>query len=1150
VRNLVRRSVPATVAVVALSLAVAGSAAATLQPLTSRSDLANVLARGGTGARALPAQRAAGHATVIVTLGLEPLAAARGDRSIFSLGGRRKLSLSSTSSRAYLARIDAGQQRAIRTLRAAIPAARVDHRYRIVLDGFSVDLPAARLPQLMRLGFVDRVYQSQKYTLSMNDGPGVIGGPALRAATGAGGDGVKVAVVDDGIDPKHPFLSGAGLSYPAGFPKGVDGFTTPKVIAARAFFPKTSTSEARQPLDESSSFHGTFVAGVIGGVEGTTAPASVSTTCVLGSGGCHPKVTGLSGVAPHVWLGNYRVFSLPAPLGGCCSANTPEIVAAFESAVADGMDVINFSGGGPQSDPDGDPFTQVVANVVKAGVVPVISAGNDRDLFGMGTVGSPSTATDAISVAATANAHIFTNAFTLTAPTPLGQLPFVPNPGGLPQAWSTTDQKLVDVGAITGTDGKPVGRQLCSATLPAQSVAGLVVLVSRGGCSYEQKGFLAASAGATGILVSSDQPGDPEGIPFRLSIPGGSVSDLDGARIRQAVAATGGRGTFRVTRDTVEVPTSWGGVPTSFSSAGLTAFGHQLKPDISAVGAQVISSTLVEFAGDQYAVLDGTSFSAPHIAGAVALLLQRHPSWTPKQVKSALMSTAGPAWGDTGRTIEAPISIEGAGLAKLPAADTPYLFTDPQSLSFGDMNVTTGAATRTLLVSVSDAGGGSGTWQVMVQPQFASSGVTVSASPAISVAPGGLTTLQVTANATAAATPGDEYGFVILQRSGVTRRIPYGFSVIRPTLANAQVTPLARIQTADTRSGTNRARLYRYPTEPFGILGLFGLENTAIEDGAEHVYSIDIPAKTVNFGAVVVDPALDIRAPVADLLDANAPIHPWLLGSLDESNVQGYGGTPINMNGYMPDFIFNVGATGAVLPAAGTYYIAVDSGKNPFTGKPLAGRYVLRSWIDDVTPPKVKLLTTRLAAGRPSIVARVTDAKSGVDPLSLLLLYKTTQIPAHSFDPQTGIAVFQIPKDVTALTPGPSFMRLVASDFQEAKNVSTPGDEAMPNTRFLGIRIDVVKRPAVTWLAPVPASCAPRKTELLVAASSAAAISSVGFFDGKRQIARVKRSDEGIYRTIWRRAGAKSGTHVLSAVVSDVAGRESRATRTVRVCKG
>ena len=169
--------------------------------------------------------------------------------------------------------------------------------------------------------------------------------------------------------------------------------------------------------------------------------------------------------------------------------------------------------------------------------------------------------------------------------------------------------------------------------------------MTRGGCSYEEKGARAAAASAAGIIIADDRGGDPEGVPFQLGVPGGTISDLDGARIRQAVASSGGRGTFRVTSSVSEVSTSWPGVPTNFSSGGLTAFGHQLKPDISAPGAQIISSTLTEFAGDRYAVLDGTSFSAPHIAGSVALLLQRHPSWTPRQVKSALMATAGPALG-------------------------------------------------------------------------------------------------------------------------------------------------------------------------------------------------------------------------------------------------------------------------------------------------------------------------------------------------------------------------------------------------------------------------------------------------------------------------------------------------------------------------
>lgn len=373
-------------------------------------------------------KRMTGRTTVIVTLGLPPLAAAGADRTIFSTAGRRKLSLSSASSQAYLARIAAAQRRAIASLRRAIPSAEILRRYRIILNGFATSVPASELPRLLRLDFVRRVYPSHSYTLSMNRGPAVIGAPAFQALTGATGAGVKVAVVDDGIDAKHPFLDPAGLSFPAGFPKGVPGFTTPKVIAARAFFGENSTSEARQPLDESHSFHGTFVAGVIAGTANTTAPASTN-TCVLASGGCHPAVSGLSGVAPRAWLGNYRVFSAQDPFGNCCSANTPEIAAAFESAVADGMDIINFSGGGTQSDPSTDALIEAVANVAKAGVVPVISAGNDRELFGLGTVGSPSTAPDAISVAATANQHVFGNELTMRSPAVAGP----PSPSCRPQ---------------------------------------------------------------------------------------------------------------------------------------------------------------------------------------------------------------------------------------------------------------------------------------------------------------------------------------------------------------------------------------------------------------------------------------------------------------------------------------------------------------------------------------------------------------------------------------------------------------------------------------------------------------------------------------------------------------------------------------------
>ena len=236
------------------------------------------------------------------------------------------------------------------------------------------------------------------------------------------------------------------------------------------------------------------------------------------------------------------------------------------------------------------------------------------------------------------------------------------------------------------------------------------------------------------------------------------------------------------------------------------------------------------------------------------------------------MSTAGPAWANTARTVEAPIAIQGAGLANLPAADTPFVFTDPQSLSFGDLNIVSGGASRPLLLSITDAGGGAGTWQVSVQAQTTSPGVSISTPAAITLRAG---------------RPDDAAGGrqrgrrsyarrpVRIRRAVAKRRLAPDPVRLRGDPARSHVGPGHAAQAAPDRRHAERRRIsraiYRYPTEPFGILGLFGLENTAIEDGAEHVYSIDIPAKTVNFGAVVIDPALDIGAPIRDLLDANAP---------------------------------------------------------------------------------------------------------------------------------------------------------------------------------------------------------------------------------------------------------------------------------------
>lgn len=1134
----------ALLACLAAVVAFTGTASGALQR-TPRSVVEQALSKVRYGPE-LSAQTLSATGTrtrVIVTLEDPPLAAAASARQLAGFGPRRKLNVASAFSRTYLAGIEAAQSQAIASLRAEIPEAVVSRRFRILLNGFTVSVPYQRLPELLRLDVAKNVYPSLSYTLSLNKGPAVIGAPQFGTLTGALGNGVKVAVVDDGVDHEHPFLDPAGFSFPAGFPKG-PGATSPKVIVGRGFAGPGANSAS---LDRDRSWHGTFVSGVIAGKANTDVPAGNPTLCVEAEGGCHPAVSGLSGVAPRAYIGNYRVFNVPQPLGGCCSANTPEIVAAFEAAVADGMDVINFSGGGPQADPRTDGLIEAVGNVVRAGVVPVISAGNDRDFFGLGTAGSPATSPDAISVGAVANGHVFGASISVVSPSGLGRIAFVPTDEVRP-SWRTTNQRLVDVGTIGG-----VSRLLCAdgPALPSGSLQGAIALVSRGGCPYDAKAARASAAGAIGMVIVENRPGSPTFALFSGS--GGTISDLDGARLRQAMASSSGVAIVRFSRDALEVPTTWAGVPTSFTSSGLTPFGHALKPDVTAPGENILSSTLPETAGDLYAISAGTSFSAPHVSGAAALLLQRHPTWTPKQVKSALMSTAGPAFADSALTQEASVLVQGAGLVSVPAADKPLIFTDPQSLSFGYLGEA-GASSRAISVVVSDAGDGAGTWTAEVRAQVASSGATVEAAP-VTIAPGGTAVVQVVARAAAGAVAGDNFGFVVFRRGDVVRRVPYAFSVSRSSLTGATVIPLRASQTGDTRSGEDRARVYRWPTSPFAVLGIFGVDPSVNDDGKEKVYALDIPRQAVNAGVVVVRPAPKINAPITSLLSSNAPIHPWFLGSLDENDVLGYSGIPVNVNGLMPDFLFSIGASGGVFLPAGRYYVSVDSGRDLFTGRSLAGPYTLRSWVNDVRPPVVQLLTRTISAGRPTIVARVTDAKSGVDPLSLVLFFGQAQVTgeqqvaATMFDPATGIAVFPTPRDVDRVEPGLRFMRIAASDFQEAKNINTEGENPMPNTRIHGIRMEAVEKPTITWITPTKNVCLAARQRLLVVASDTVPISSVGFFDGNRQIGRIRKNVVGLYEMTWRTGGTKKGTHVLTAVVSDTRGREAEATRPVRICR-
>ena len=584
----------------------------------------------------------------------------------------------------------------------------------------------------------------------------------------------------------------------------------------------------------------------------------------------------------------------------------------------------------------------------------------------------------------------------------------------LPRTWSTLDQSVVDVSTVLGADHKAVDAYLCGSTsdpnntlgtLPSGSLKGRIALVLRGNCSFLSKVERADLAGAIGLIMIDNRPGEANPLPGPMPIPTGMIADLDGQNLRAFADANGGVATIRLSTGIQEVPTGRSGVITSFSSAGPTDFEHALKPDVSAPGLDILSSTPPKTTGSTFSVFAGTSMATPHVAGAAALLLQRHPGWAPWQVKSALMGTAQPAWGNTARTQEASVLLEGAGLANVLAADDPKIFTAPQSLSFGNIDVSTGSQTKGLLLTLSDTGDGAGSWAVTVEPQAQTAGVTIDVTGPALIAPGGDASIPIVVHAAGTGATGENTGFVVLTQNGVVRRVPYAFLIERPALASLPAVKLKQVQTGNTAVGTSKVSTYCCPSAPFSQPPSF-TGAPMNEDGSEHLYWTEIDSPIANFGVSVIAGT------------PGALVDPFVLGSKDENDVQGYAGTPTDVNALTYDSNVDIGAAGVQFPRLQRFYIAVDSRADPFTNKPLKGTYILNSWTNDVTPPLVRLLTTRVSAGRPLLVAEVIDLGSGVDPLSLVVGYGNALVGASAYDPFTGLALFDLPTDAPKLKVG------------------------------------------------------------------------------------------------------------------------------------
>jgi subtilisin family serine protease len=282
-------------------------------------------------------------------------------------------------------RIDAEQAAFEQAVARELPEARLRWRYRLVANGFAVDLPSGDIDRLGELPGVRDVFPSAPYGAQLDESPRQIGAGALwGAGLETAGDGMKIGIIDTGVDPEHAFFDPRGYTMPAGFPKGQLQYTSAKVIVARAFAPPgAQTQAARRAFDSAESGHGTHVAGISAGNAGTRT-----------SGG-----RTVSGVAPRAYIGNYKAL-VRTDSGLSPNGNSPELVAAIEAAVADGMDVINLSLGEPEIEPRRDIVALALDAAARAGVVPVVAAGNDYNDAGAGSVSSPANSARAITVAA------------------------------------------------------------------------------------------------------------------------------------------------------------------------------------------------------------------------------------------------------------------------------------------------------------------------------------------------------------------------------------------------------------------------------------------------------------------------------------------------------------------------------------------------------------------------------------------------------------------------------------------------------------------------------------------------------------------------------------------------------------------------------
>jgi minor extracellular serine protease Vpr len=608
-------------------------------------------------------------------------------------------------------------------------------------NGISVSIKSTELSKLQRLPAVKAVYPVQPVKIPKSEpikpelatALMMTGADVVQNELGITGKGLKVGVIDTGIDYDHPDLGGcfgSGCRVAVGYDFVGDNYDPDP------FSPTFSPTPVPDDNPDDCYGHGTHVAGIIG---------------------AKGKVTG---VAPDVTFGAYRVF-------GCQGSTSDDILLkAMERAHADGMNIINMSLGSAFQWPQ-YPTAQAANRLVDAGMVVVAAAGNEGE-SGLYSAGAPGLASKVIGVASYDNTHVA--AIVFKANPDDRKIPYLALDGGPKVPTSGTPPELVSVG------------QGCAADDYDANPEGKVALIVRGGCTFDEKYLKAVQNGAKGVVIYNNVPGIfAGGGLFDRGIFAVGITQEDGEYLKDQIKNAKDPVTITWTNDLGEAPVPTGGLISSFSSYGLGP-DLSVKPDLGAPGGYIRSTVPLEQGG--YAIFSGTSMSSPHVAGAAALLLQAKPNTRAVDVAGILENNAVPKlWaGDTSLDILEPVNHQGAGLLRIDSAIEATTRITPAKLAMGESQ----AGTRTFTLTLSNSASRAVMYDLLstnalstgglMEPSFWSSDASVEFSqPTVNIPAGDTAQVDVTIHPATKPAQSQYSGYLIFKPrlGGLTLRVPF-----------------------------------------------------------------------------------------------------------------------------------------------------------------------------------------------------------------------------------------------------------------------------------------------------------------------------------------------------------------------------------------